>query len=342
MPVAEVSTAVESRPGRNGQDQTASLWVGLRSRFLAALSPADQVHIFDLTARTAQELHRWAARYPLIRRVRVWPLALSVAAAAPFASVDALISMARWNLWAFTLDDLFDEERVPQGELMRRIERYRLLSRSEQPAPAGDSLAAALCEIRDDLARYPLFSALRAEWVDALCGTINGMAREYAWRLAYRRTGEAALPSYDEYLANGRYSIGGPPHVWVALITAGDPSTPQHVEHLRSMEAIASTCIRLANDLQSYPKEVGEGKINALGLLSYAYQREGVPAEEAYRRAEGRVRSAIADGLATLDVLQAAGQTQTGRPAALIADLARFVCDFYGEHDYHTFVGQRN
>ena len=37
------------------------------------------------------------------------------------------------------------------------------------------------------------------------------------------------------------------------------------------MEEIASTCIRLANDLQSYQKEVDEGKINALVILSRGY-----------------------------------------------------------------------
>src|SRR2546422_8292912 len=129
-----------------------SPWGGLRSRLLASLDPAEQVRIFDLSARTSQKLHRWAARYPLIRRVRVWPLSLSVAAGAPFTSVEALISTARLSLWVFTLDDLFDEERVPQAELMRRADRYRQLAHRQIACPRGDSLATALCEVRDDLA----------------------------------------------------------------------------------------------------------------------------------------------------------------------------------------------
>src|SRR3984893_5865188 len=189
---------------------TDSPWGGLRSRCLASLDPAEQVRIFDLSARTSQTLHRWAARYPLIRRVRVWPLSLSVAAGAPFVTVDALISTARLSLWVFTLDDLFDEERVPQVELMKRAERYRALAHREIPCPTGDSLATALCELRDDLATYPLFEQLGGEWANALCGTLDGMMRGYQWRLAYRKgTDElATLPSYDEYVATGRYSIG--------------------------------------------------------------------------------------------------------------------------------------
>ncbi|MGH2354896.1 MAG: terpene synthase family protein [Chloroflexota bacterium] len=328
--------------GQHASGQPASPWAGLRSRFLEARSTADQLHIFDLTARTAQDLHRWAARYPLIRRVRVWPLALSVAAAAPFSSVEALITTARLSLWVFTLDDLFDEERVPQAELVRRTERYRAIAHGQSVSTAGDSLSAALYEVVDDLASYALFPSLGQAWIDALCGTIEGMTGEYQWRLRYRRDGEAMLPSTDEYLATGLYSIGVPPHVWATLITIGDPSTPQHVEHLRSMEQIASTCIRLANDLQSFPKEVTEGKINALVILGRALQQQGLAEQAAHRQAEARVRAEIAEGLDRLAALQAAAGTQSRRPEAAIADIARFVCDFYGEHDYHTFVAQRS
>jgi hypothetical protein len=337
-------TAKRDRAGRQlAQQETQakdSPWGGLRSAFLESLDPAEQVRIFDLSARTSQTLHRWAARYPLIRRVRVWPLSLSVSAGAPFTSVEALISTARLNLWVFTLDDLFDEERVPQIELMRRAERYTAIVHNSLPAPAGDSLATALCEIRDDLASYPVYAALGREWAKALCGTIDGMTREYQWRLSHRKDGAATLPTYEEYLAAGRYSVGGPPHIWAALITAGDPSTPDHLAHLRAMEEIASTCIRLANDLQSYQKEVTEGKINALVILSRALREQGASEEEAYVEAEARVRADIAGGLDRLARLRAAAVTQTGRPEAAIDNIARFVCDFYTQHDYHTFLLQ--
>jgi hypothetical protein len=319
-----------------------SPWAGLRSRFLASLDPADQVRIFDLSARTSQRLHRWAARYPLIRRVRVWPLSLSVAAGAPFTSVEGLISTARLSLWVFTIDDLFDEERVPQAELMKRAQRYRALAHREIACPSGDSLATALCELRDDLATYPLFGPLGSQWADALCGTIDGMTREYQWRLAHRKASDvqATLPTYEEYVATGRYSIGGPPHIWAALVTSDDPSTPEHLDHLRAMEQLASTCIRLANDLQSYQKEVQEGKINALVILSRELRARGVPEQEAYAQAEARVHADIVAGLEKLAALRQSAVTQTGRPEAAIDNIARFVCDFYTHHDYHTFLAQ--
>src|SRR5688572_17976955 len=127
-----------------------------------------------------------------------------------------------------------------------------------------------------------------------------------------------------------------------SLITTGDPSTPQHREHLRAMEQMASTCIRLANDLQSYPKEVAEGKINALIILCHALRASGLSQESVHDLAERRVRVDISSGLDRLSDLQQTARTRTGRPEAAIADIARFVCDFYSEHDYHTFVGQRH
>jgi hypothetical protein len=323
-------------PGALAESRDASLWGALHSRFLEGLSQEEQLRIFDLTVRTATPLYQWAGKYPLIRRVRVWPLALSVAAAARFAPVEALVSTARLSLWVFTLDDLFDEEHVPEHELMRRADRYRSIAFGEPVAPARDSLATALREIRDDLATYPLFSELGTQWADALAGTIDGMIAEYRWRQRFSAD-PTSLPSYDEYLASGLYSIGGPPHVWAAVITSNDTSTPAHVNHLRKMEKIACTCIRLANDLQSYKKELEEGNINSIVVLSQPLIAQGVKNDRAYELAAEQVRAAIQTGIKALDALQADQQTETGHPEGDIADIARFVCDFYSQYDYHTF-----
>src|SRR5207245_11003317 len=137
-------------------------------------------------------------------------------------------------------------------------------------------------------------------------GTIEGMTREDQWRSAFRHDGVASLPTYEEYVDIGRYSIGGPPHMWAALITTGDESTPKHLDHLGAMEQLASTCIRLANDLQSYQKEVTEGKINALVILSRELREKGVSEKDAYAQAEARVRADIAAGLDQLSALRKA------------------------------------
>jgi hypothetical protein len=319
----------------------AELAYSLKSTFLAGLTADERLRIFDLTARTARALHPWVARYPLIRRVRVWPLCLSVVAAAPFCSVASLATMARMSLWVFTIDDLFDEESVPYPELHRRVDRYlqfldtgQVVSRDKR-----DTLANALQDIRDDLAGYPLFSRLESHWVHAVSQTLLSMIMEHGWRSAYRSPSQAqALPTYEAYLEHGVYSIGGPPHIWATLIAIDDISTLTHLPRLQQLEYAASLCIRLANDLQSYARELKEGKINSIIIRQRELIAGGVDAETALEQAHTTVQAAIRDGLARCTALQSLDSTSTGQPERAIADIARFVCDFYMHHDYHTFT----
>ncbi len=288
---------------------------------------------------TAPRLDDWAKRYPEINRSRILPLVMSVAAATPFCDARAVESTARMSLWVFTLDDLFDERRCPDGELFERAKRYQVIAISRSAWPAGiDSLGTALAEVKEDLASYELFPSLEEQWAVAVCQTIQAMMVEHRWSGAFRLLGAEALPSYEEYVENGLYSIGGPPHVWSALITIGDPDTPNALGVLRRMERLASTCIRLANDLRSEAKEALEGKVNAFTILKTLYGKDGASATEAAELAHARVRSEIAKGLADLRELEGKAVTRTGLPEKAIAGIARFVCDFYAEHDYHTFL----
>lgn len=313
---------------------------GLRSEFLSRLSEEEKLRVFDLTTRASRELHRWAANYPLIRRVRVWPLSLSVAAAAPFASVAALVSMARVSLWVFTIDDLFDEETVPFTELRRRVERYKeIVSGADNTQRRErDTLVLALQDIRDDLASYPLFPALREEWANTFHGTLDGMMQEHEWRTHYRSNRHTdRLPGYDTYVENGLYTVGGPPHVWTTLIAIGDESVLDRYSPIKELGLAASTCIRLANDLRSYDKEISEFKINSIVILLREALAEGRSQQEAMAWACEVVRQDIVRGLDLCSRLQQTAKTDTGYPERAIADIARFVCDFYINHDYHTF-----
>ena len=99
-------------------------------------------------------------------------------------------------------------------------------------------------------------------------------------------------------------------------------------------------CASVWNDLQSYQKEIGEGNINALVILSSDLMKSGVPADTALEQAKRRVHADIGEGLDRLSQLREAAVSHTGHPEATIDNIARFVCDFYAHHDYHTFVGQ--
>jgi hypothetical protein len=321
--------------------ESSELDYGVRSNFLLSMDQDQKIRVFDLTTRASRELHRWAARFPLIRRVRVWPLCLSVAAAAPFASVSALVSMARMSLWVFTIDDLFDEEMVPFAELRRRVVRYKavLAGTSVEAKRERDTLVLALQDIRDDLSSYALWPTLHDEWAEAVRRTLDAMMQEHEWRMLYReRSGEAAFPSYDAYLSHGRYSIGVAAHIWTTLIAISDPSSREHLAQLRELEQTASLCIRLSNDLQSHAKEISEGKINSIVIRQREAIAAGYPPEEALAIACETNRQEILRGLQRCGELQEQVRTETGHPERAIADIARFVCDFYVHHDYHTFA----
>ncbi len=304
----------------------------------AALSAAERERIVALANDVATDLAEWSRRYPLIRPVRCLPLALSVAASAPFCSRSDIFSTARVSLWVFAVDDAFDEGGWSRRVLVRRANEYRAICRGGRATLGQDELAYALSEIVDDMARFPVFQPLSSTWAGAIEGTLDGMLREDNWRHDFRRFGRPALPTYREYMTAGRYSIGGPPHIWSSVITAGDLSVSRCFELIRSMERTASQCIRLANDLRSDEKEKLEGKVNGIRILTTAFQDVGLPAADAHDKALRRIASEIDRGLLRLERFVNHSATDTGRPEAAIANIARFVCDFYSKHDYHTFV----
>jgi hypothetical protein len=309
----------------------------LNLHFWRRLDRRQRGRILDMAAHLADRLVQWAAQYPGMRKERALPLAISVCAAAPFCDLDALAATAKVSLFVFALDDFFDEGGLPSQDLRRHGEQLcRVATGQVGPRTGGEPLQRALFACRDLLARYPLYSQLGDRWETAVCATMKGMVQEASWSEATRRDGVTALPPLDEYLATGRYSIGGPPHIWSALITIGDPSTPRHLDRLEAMEALASTCIRLANDLRSHEKELLEGKINALRILGNLLESE--PGSMAHKMAaEAAVRREMSGRLQQLEKYRARPVTLSGQPEAAIADIAFFVTEFYSRHDFHTF-----
>ena len=79
-----------------------------------------------------------------------------------------------------------------------------------------------------------------------------------------------------------------------------------------------------------------------LGWLGLTHESNYVPMLRrlagAPIRGENYMRADIVAGLEQLSALRDASVTRTGRPEAAIDNIARFVCDFYVHHDYHTFL----
>jgi hypothetical protein len=180
-----------------------------------------------------------------------------------------------------------------------------------------------------ELARQPLFPSLVAPWRQALRGHLRGHLQEHRWRSDYRHN-PASLPSYADYLAAGRHTIGFPLIPWTFLIAFGDPSAPAHLAGLEEMAATAGVCLRLANDLRSHERELGEGKINAVLILG---QGNDIAAK---RSAEERIRGDIESGLTSLRRQRQALATICDLPSAAILGMAETGCRFYHRRDFHV------
>jgi hypothetical protein len=310
----------------------------LRTPFLASQGAAQQAHILDAADRTAENLAGWVERFPIVRSVRSWPVALSVAAAAPSSSLQALTAVTRLGLWIFALDDIFDERLFDEAELLRRARAYQEMAHGQQPGVRGDQLMEALREVRAELEEFPLFSVLHEEWATALCRCIQGMIREYGWGKRCHTGASETIPSYEQYVDNGSDSIGIPPHDWATIITIGDATAADHRPLLHEMDRVAAMCVRLANDMRSYSKELDEGGINSLLILEGAFQQCGFDPTQAKVHALDQLRADVAAGLKKLARQRANPVTATGRPEASIADIALFCSEFYTNFDYHTLM----
>jgi hypothetical protein len=105
-----------------------------------------------------------------------------------------------------------------------------------------------------------------------LARTIASMRREYAWN---RELGSAAdpdrrLPARSAYLQNGAISIG----MYAVAAVAASYEHERALGHrwqegLAAIDA-AGRIVRLANDLDTYHRETGEGKLSSVTLMLQA------------------------------------------------------------------------
>ena len=272
----------------------------------------------------------------MVRPVRILPICLSVAAAAPFANLQAIIDTARVSVWIFALDDLFDEMDLPQAELVQHANTFANILRGRPETEPASELSDMLMIVKARLASYPLYEQLGSRWQEALIGTIEAMLQENEWRLEYQEYGAAVLPSSESYLECGRKSVGGPPHMWAAILTANDESAVSHTGKLRTMIDYSSSIVRLANDLQTYERELREGKLNSLIILSNLQSSEGLATNSSLNAARLFVRSQITEFLARLNELNQSPGSESGMAEIAVIRIAQYVAEFYQEHDFHT------
>lgn len=229
----------------------------------------------DRAAEVLPRLESWAERYPDMGGPRLKSMALSCAAASPQASAEAILQAATFCMVLFGIDDVADRTvgALSDEEVDAALLQYVAIARSGGEAsgslslgPAGQ-VRGALQELCRTLfaadaggARYRLFAR-------HLEGMLEGMREEVVMGRVFAQRGE--LPAYEVYLEMGTRSVGIPPVGAVLLL--GEPpsaSTGAGLDALADpLLMAAARCIRVANDVRSYEREVREGKPNAVLLL---------------------------------------------------------------------------
>lgn len=280
----------------------------------------------------------------LIRAIRIIPISLVVSGSAPFCSVDSLRLAVEVGLWLFGLDDIFDEKIFDTKNLLHRIRIYRdiihghLDKKHLDAKDHNDELAKILNDFCTGLHNYQLYDQLKSEWVYSASRIIDSMIEEHRWQLLVKSKGAEGLPNFNDYIEFTRYSAGVPAYIWAMLIVLDDRSIPHHLPYLSKMESLASMSIRLSNDIQSAEREAQEGKeINALTIYTHELQKYRLSPEAARQEAKKIIESSIEYELAELNRLAQNPQTATGLAESVIADIARFTCEFYKNYDFHTF-----
>ncbi|GLJ24452.1 hypothetical protein SUGI_0466900 [Cryptomeria japonica] len=93
------------------------------------------------------------------------------------------------------------------------------------------------------------------------------MMKEAEW------TKSGFIPSMQEYIENGKTTIGLEPIIFPSLYFVGPELSEQTILHheYSSLMQLINTCGRLLNDIQSYKREIKQGKLNSVSLFMKEY-----------------------------------------------------------------------
>ncbi|WP_194892733.1 terpene synthase family protein [Catenulispora pinisilvae] len=209
------------------------------------------------TLQVTRSLQRWATRFPaVVDPDLVLPVALTHTFCSPWLKPHELLPGCRTALWVFHIDDIV--ERAP-------LDVPRLLDIATGAAPdPGSSTEIVLAELREELAARPLFETVGGLWSSTLDRLLTGLMWERDTALA--RAAGAPEPSVAEYLEHA-FTIGSAfvrSSIWLA--SESTDLLPQ-LEALTAAMSEAVVAVRLANDLATYKRELGEpASLNILML----------------------------------------------------------------------------
>ncbi|XP_048130719.1 ent-kaurene synthase, chloroplastic isoform X2 [Rhodamnia argentea] len=199
---------------------------------------------------------------------------------------EARISWAKNGVLTTVVDDFFDVGGSAEEleNLIQLVKKWNVnLSAdccSEQVQILFSALHSTISEIGDKAVTWQgrnVTGHVAQIWLELL----ESMLVEAEW------TRKKAVPTVDEYMANGFVSFALGPIVLPTLYLVGPKLSEKQVESLEyhNLFRLTSTCGRLLNDMQGFKRESKEGKLNAVTLQML--DGSGTSEKEATERVDG-------------------------------------------------------
>lgn len=320
-------------------------WASLRLPVLARLDEAEQRRIRAVSGQVAGLVEPWLGAVSDRYRGLSWTVSVTLAAITPELSARELVPVVKLSCWTLVFDDAFDNHHLSVREHHDRMGAFLRFLADDNPksraAEVADPVVRALADCRAELRAVPLFAELEPLWRSALEATMRSMTVECEWRHAHQAD-PAALPSFEDYVANAVEAIDSRPVTWAALAAIGDRSILAERDFVHELSATLAWCIRMANDLRTHVKEAAEGTINGVLIRSSAPADEPTRPQDRLDRALREIAADLAVRVRELQEHAEHPRTRTGRAERWIADCADFVSEFYARHEYRTLFDEES
>jgi len=327
------------KPSKAGEKK----YIVQRADTFDTLSAEEKQHIIQKAGSLVEPLKKWASGYTVIRPIRIPMSALSTAIAfatviPPMPPVECVL-LSKLGLWTFGVDDVTDGRKMPLAEFERKVETWcSIASLDTDTIDDNHDLTTMILEVKNELSKHRLFGSLCRQWSFSTRIFLEGIAQEYRHALDHGAGRLPTLPTLEEYL---RYSIGSiGVFVWsfTAFIILDDLSIREQLEPISEALRYTSLALRLYNDLQTFDKEIEEGKINSIVIKYHAMLNKdpNTTKGSALAQAKQCVLQLANSYAQKCYELTEQIETDTGQIERIIYRLVAFHAYFYSQHDYHT------
>ncbi|KAK9677704.1 hypothetical protein RND81_11G160900 [Saponaria officinalis] len=247
-------------------------YVNFSNKDLLQLAKDDFSNCQSVQNEEIKRLQRWVVESKLdtltFSRQKLGYCYFSAAATLIYPEqTDARVSWAKNGVLTTIVDDFFDlcSTEEEQMNLIQLLEEWDAKTSTKACSENVDIIFSALSGTISEIgekARLWQDHDVTKHVVEIWLSLMKAMRLEAEW------SRNKALPSMEEYMANGYTSFALGPIVLPALYLIG-PKLPEKVirgaEYHRLFE-LMSTFGRLFNDIQGYQREEEDGKLNAVSL----------------------------------------------------------------------------